>query len=240
MESFTRTTHEGELLHYCLRVIQQPERARACGFGANSSADRRPLDPPPVIELQVLQQANESSPFIDVTFSYQANFFLYAQLESNKSQTSAVTLPPLLTGVCVGGVTYLNQPRRAGYFVFPDLAIKKEGTYRLRFSLFEESRESPEVVSFRGSIQSDEFHVYSAKKFPGLRLSTPISQTLAEQGCRVRNRKKTGNSPTTTTSRGERRRTVHSSSSSSSSPLERAPLRLTYTRADGRLKTIIA
>lgn len=33
------------------------------------------------------------------------------------------------------------------------------------------------------------FQVYSAKKFPGLELSTPLSQLVADQGCRVRIRR---------------------------------------------------
>lgn len=32
--SLTRVTKEGRTLTYCLTVIQQPERARACGSGA--------------------------------------------------------------------------------------------------------------------------------------------------------------------------------------------------------------
>lgn len=30
---FTRTTRDGRRLHYELKVLQQPERARACGSG---------------------------------------------------------------------------------------------------------------------------------------------------------------------------------------------------------------
>ena len=38
-------------------------------------------------------------------------------------------------------------------------------------------------------VKSQDFVVYSAKKFPGLTESTALSRTVAEQGCRVRIRR---------------------------------------------------
>ena len=43
------------LRHYQLIVVQQPVRARMCGFGEK---DRRPVDPPPVVKLAVFDQNN--------------------------------------------------------------------------------------------------------------------------------------------------------------------------------------
>jgi hypothetical protein len=71
-----RTTKDGRRIRYDLQVIQQPERARACGSGAKSSADRRPVDPPPIVELRIFENDQ------DVTFAYNANFFLHASLEN--------------------------------------------------------------------------------------------------------------------------------------------------------------
>ena len=67
-----RLLRDGTLLRYQLTVLQQPMRARACGMGAKckkiyntiplyynmltaglAHADRRPVDPPPVIELKI-------------------------------------------------------------------------------------------------------------------------------------------------------------------------------------------
>lgn len=43
-ETITRVTKEGRKLTYCLKVIQQPERARACGSGAKcKNYDRDPI-----------------------------------------------------------------------------------------------------------------------------------------------------------------------------------------------------
>ncbi|KLT41951.1 hypothetical protein CC85DRAFT_103035 [Cutaneotrichosporon oleaginosum] len=40
-------------LVYVLEVVQQPQRARACGFG---DKDRRPLSPPPIIQLRIFDK----------------------------------------------------------------------------------------------------------------------------------------------------------------------------------------
>jgi len=178
-----RLTKDNRRLFYRLEVIQQPERARACGSGPKSSADRRPVDPPPVVELRIfegpsLQEAK------DVTFLYNANFFLYATLEHarviahGRVQTPAVNSPPVLTGMPVSGMAYLDRPQEAGYFLFPDLSVRHEGRYRLQFNLFEQTKEDkdndlhpteskralevPDSFDHRGTIHSNEFVVYSA------------------------------------------------------------------------------
>ncbi|KAI1943146.1 Mutant VeA1 protein [Ophidiomyces ophidiicola] len=218
--SFTRTTKEGKKLTYTLKVIQQPERARACGAGAKASADRRPVDPPPVVELRVHESDQNGLNKTDITFAYNANFFLFTTLEwarpiaHGRVQGQSSATPPVLTGVPVAGVAYLDRPVQAGYFIFPDLSVRHEGYYRLNFSLYEEvkdpkdedkdrgirrpafpatkpcdPREPEEYIFFRLDVKTTPFTVYSAKKFPGLAESTMLSRTVAEQGCRVRIRR---------------------------------------------------
>lgn len=125
-------------------------------------------------------------------------------------QTPAANQPPVLTGMPVSGMAYLDRPNEAGYFLFPDLSVRHEGRYRLTFNLYEETKEdkdkdpdSPDfhVVApgfvnatggsfdFRMEVKSRDFVVFSAKKFPGLTESTALSRTVAEQGCRVRIRR---------------------------------------------------
>lgn len=120
---------------------------------------------------------------------------------------------PVLTGVPVAGIAYLDRPQQAGYFIFPDLSVRHEGFYRLNFHLYEETKDSKDVtegipiskptpnanlgkpsapkssLDFRLDVVSKQFQVYSAKKFPGLATSTNISRVIAEQGCRVRIRR---------------------------------------------------
>ncbi|ORY29506.1 velvet factor-domain-containing protein [Naematelia encephala] len=62
------TGHQGGVgWTYHLQVIQQPQRARACGFG---DKDRRPLSPPPIIRLWVRDSTGQlvDSELIDVNF----------------------------------------------------------------------------------------------------------------------------------------------------------------------------
>ena len=182
-----------------------------------ASADRRPVDPPPVVELKILEGDAKN----DITFSYNANFFLYTTLESARpiapGRMSGVPATfPVLTGMPVAGMAYLDRPTAAGYFIFPDLSVRHEGKYRLSFNLFEELKESKDAdaepaitspdhpnnkllrsspmapqshVHFRLEVKSEPFIVFSAKKFPGLAESTALSRVVAEQGCRVRIRR---------------------------------------------------
>nr|XP_002851165.1 veA protein [Microsporum canis CBS 113480]EEQ28381.1 veA protein [Microsporum canis CBS 113480] len=229
--SSSRITREGKKITYSLRVMQQPERARACGAGAKSAADRRPVDPPPIVEMRIFESdPNNDMQKTDVTFSYNANFFLFATLEwarpyAHGRVQGQPTACPVLTGVPVAGIAYLDRPSQAGYFIFPDLSVRHEGLYRLNFSLYEEPKESKDedkvppapvgTVSttgmtmpmksrqpmksmyFRLEVKTVAFTVFSAKKFPGLSESTTLSRIVAEQGCRVRIRRDAYQSTTT-------------------------------------------
>lgn len=206
--SFARKTNDGRTVTYRLKVLQQPERARACGSGAKSSADRRPVDPPPIVELRIYEGDKADK---DITFQVNANYFLFATLEQARPIAQGrVPQDParltVLTGTPVAGMVYLDRPEAAGYFIFPDLSVRHEGKYRLGFSLYEElkdpkdeqpsenpsgrSSETVEAhVTHRLEVKSQPFTVFSAKKFPGLASSTILSRTVAEQGCRVRIRR---------------------------------------------------
>ena len=136
-------------------------------------------------------------------------------MNQGRVTASAATLP-VLTGTPVAGMAYLDRPKQAGYFIFPDLSVRHEGKYRLSFNLYEELKEpekdadpaTPEgspaamgapvpkspsssrnYVHFRLEVKSGPFSVFSAKKFPGLAESTSLSRLVNEQGCRVRIRR---------------------------------------------------
>lgn len=146
----------------------------------------------------------------DITFDYNANFFLYASLELARPIAQPIgrihtscsnSNPPILTGVPASGVAYLDRPNAAGYFIFPDLSVRHEGYFRLSFSLYETCKEEKDFdmdqpmgdafsgVDWRMNVKTVPFNVYSAKKFPGLMESTELSKTVANQGCRVRIRR---------------------------------------------------
>ena len=79
----------------------------------------------------------------------------------------------------------------AGVFAFTDLSIRQEGSYRLRFDLFE--LVNGEAL-FRSQIYSEEFKVYPAKSFPGMAQSTDFTDILKKHGIRVRVSKSVRNS----------------------------------------------
>ncbi|GKT49355.1 developmental and secondary metabolism regulator veA [Colletotrichum spaethianum] len=208
-ETFTdRPTRNGSRMFYELKVLQQPERARACGSGQKSAADRRPVDPPPVVQLHVYEGPTREEAR-DVTFNYRANFFLYAELcparpmAHGRVNTPAATSAPVLTGMPVSGMAYLDRPTEAGYFLFPDLSVRHEGRYVLAFHLYEDIKQEEDrdpdgdaadealnpAFMYRLAVKSVPFNVFSAKKFPGLTESTNLSKTISEQGCRVRIRR---------------------------------------------------
>ncbi|KAF3804910.1 Velvet complex subunit 2 [Colletotrichum gloeosporioides] len=86
------------------------------------------------------------------------------------------------------------------WFVMQDLSVRTEGLFRLRFSFVSVAKRAGQP-SAAGSLVnmgksnvlaqcwSDVFQVYSAKKFPGVCESTPLSKCFAHQGIKIPIRK---------------------------------------------------
>jgi hypothetical protein len=87
------------------------------------------------------------------------------------------------------------------WFVLQDLSVRTEGTFRLKLYLFDigAGNGTNGVVDRNGPTNgkgpclcfnfSDVFQVYSAKKFPGVIESTPLSKCFAQQGIKIPIRK---------------------------------------------------
>ncbi|CAG8450693.1 11128_t:CDS:2 [Ambispora leptoticha] len=181
-------------IDYELILRQQPKQSRMCGIG--EKADRRPIDPPPIIQLKVydanIAQTEKSNSFLQNPY-----FFMYASLVASDSDEELHLLRDKktrsTTGSVVSSLYHLKDIDNsdAGFFVFPDLSVRMEGTYRLKLSLFEIIGHGPprrEVFHCK-SIFSDVFTVYSAKRFPGMEESTFLSRSFADQGLKIRIRK---------------------------------------------------
>lgn len=220
-----------ERLEYELTVRQEPKQARMCGVGGK--ADRRPIDPPPIIQLRVIDPAQRNrnpqaapsrdpktasdgnqpaSPVAEPTaqdatgtgtdagpsyadsFLQNPYYFMFASLAKPDDDAELHWLKDgrtrCTTGSVVSSLYHLKDPQNqnedAGFFVFPDLSVRTEGSYRLKLSLFEVVDNS---VRHCKSIFSAPFYVYTAKKFPGMEESTPLSCSLADQGIKIRIRK---------------------------------------------------
>ncbi|ORX55101.1 hypothetical protein DM01DRAFT_1335395 [Hesseltinella vesiculosa] len=175
---------------YELIVCQQPLHARMCGFGEK---DRRPIDPPPIVRLVVRQQDNEP---VDVHTLQIPFFVLHVTLWSadRTEERNIISNPPKCTRVLMGSLvsspSLLKNPEgeQGLYFAFPDLSIRTEGRYTLRFSLMKliSSDFQPNAKSrIIAQVFSDAFTVYSAKKFPGMTESTELSKVFARQGLKI-------------------------------------------------------
>ncbi|KAI8065961.1 velvet factor-domain-containing protein [Gongronella butleri] len=163
---------------YQLKVLQQPSKARLCSF--KEKVDRRPIDPPPIVQLYCS------------CLSLQPIFYLYATLTTDENMdindhhghsTTAGTVVQSLHKL-----KGLNN-QEGGFFIFADISVRLEGTYRLKFTLFEIVENSH--VQSLVSVMSDEFRVYSPKHFPGMSESTPLTKSFSEQGVYIRIRKDT-------------------------------------------------
>ncbi|KAI9472314.1 MAG: velvet factor-domain-containing protein [Benjaminiella poitrasii] len=161
---------EREKRTYELIVCQQPLHARMCGFGEK---DRRPIDPPPIVQLIVRQEGQDTP--VDVQTLQIPFFVLHVTLWSDDrtEERNIISNPPKCTRVLMGSLvsspSLLKNPQgeQGLYFAFPDLSIRTEGRYTLRFSLmklvnsdFQENAKSKIVAQ----VFSDPFTVYSAKK----------------------------------------------------------------------------
>jgi hypothetical protein len=101
------------------------------------------------------------------------------------------------------------------WFIFQDLSIRTEGMFRLKFTFFDLMCHRPPLAPASGdalvefspllaSIYSRPFQVWSAKKFPGVRATTTLSQTFADQGIKIPVRKNEGKGDEKKRKRGNR------------------------------------
>ncbi|KAF1929594.1 uncharacterized protein M421DRAFT_419383 [Didymella exigua CBS 183.55] len=104
-----------------------------------------------------------------------------------------------LIGMTSSNACPLNDPegKPGQWFVLQDLSVRTEGTFRLKFMIFNiGAGENASRVMTHGektpmlaSCFSDPFTVYSAKKFPGVIESTALSKCFAQQGIKIPIRK---------------------------------------------------
>ena len=174
---------------------QQPEVARACGFGER---DRRAVDPPPVVELEA---ARSDGTLMNVEELHLAHFVVQASLWSEDGSADVTTFlqPPriaarrLLGSLAASPAVAADELNKKGaYFTFADLSCREAGRFRLKFTLAAidpSNHTSGSTVPLLANVYSDVFHVYSPRDFPGMRRSTPLTQALKIQGVAIPARK---------------------------------------------------
>ncbi|CAO3621777.1 unnamed protein product [Mucor fragilis] len=168
---------------YTLDIMEQPQQCRMSGYGEK---DRRPVDPAPIVRLVVVDKANKSTQQEQIECPF---YILHASLWSadmtKRHDIIEGTAPhPLrfLIGSLVSSPSLLKDLNndKAYYFAFPDLSIRMTGLYRLQFSLIHLARNK--VIQ---EVFSDPFTVFSAKSYPGMKESSPLSRHLAKQGLKL-------------------------------------------------------
>ncbi|KAG0030872.1 hypothetical protein BGZ81_002089 [Podila clonocystis] len=116
----------------------------------------------------------------------------------NMIATPGQSDPPKLTRILMGSLVVspilLNNPEGVPgwYFSFPDLSIRTEGVYTLKFSLmrfgsfdFLSEEDGQQASTLVAEETSEPFTVFSAKKFPGMTESTELSKAFAKQGLKI-------------------------------------------------------
>lgn len=133
--------------YYCFRPLTAPRAP-----SQKTPADRRPIDPPPIVQLRVTTPNDASGGLPPINADKEASaflqnpyYFMFASLAAPDSDEELHLLKDgktrYTTGSVVSSLYHLkdheNGGKDAGFFVFPDLSVRTEGSYRLKLSLFE-------------------------------------------------------------------------------------------------------
>ncbi|EME45472.1 hypothetical protein DOTSEDRAFT_71253 [Dothistroma septosporum NZE10] len=172
-----------------LIVRQQPTRAQV--VQENNPKNRKPIDPPPIIELKYDDRNDPSNS----QWLVSPRTFMMVTLvddKDSKHETRNESPGKLLIGQTVSSLHRLKDVtnKDGGFFVFGDISARRLGSFRLRFSLFDTIKESDEVL-FMGSIESDPFPVLAQRDFGSMSESTHLTRTFSDQGVKLRVRKDT-------------------------------------------------
>lgn len=167
-----------------LSIRQQPKEALITTEGKEKA--RKPVDPPPILELTVSPNADPQQQFLQSPYL----FLTVSLFRADRDEPHDAKGEKSLSGTLVSSLHRLKDVNNkdGGFFVFGDISVKVAGKFRLHFSLYEFQNSSSEVM-FLGSISSDAFSVLLPKDFKGMEESTYLSRAFSDQGVRLRLRK---------------------------------------------------
>lgn len=123
-------------------LSRQPRQARMAGSG--EKADRRPIDPPPIIRLRTRKAHARKKPehlLTDndlVTPTLTHTLFMFASLVPENSEEELFEAHGSKSALVAGSVvSSLFHLKDSSCFVFPDMSIRVEGRWRFKMSLYE-------------------------------------------------------------------------------------------------------
>ncbi|KAF2164622.1 hypothetical protein M409DRAFT_67754 [Zasmidium cellare ATCC 36951] len=166
-----------------LIVRQQPTRAQV--VQENNPKNRKPIDPPPIIELKY---DDRNDPQNSQWLVSPRTFMMVILIPEREGGDPMVGKH--LIGQTVSSLHRLKDinNKDGGFFVFGDISARKLGRYKLRFSLFDTEKEK-DVVTFMGSVDSESFPVLPQRDFGSMSESTHLTRTFSDQGVKLRVRK---------------------------------------------------
>ncbi|KAK0657183.1 velvet factor-domain-containing protein [Cercophora newfieldiana] len=129
---------------------------------------------------------------------FDAPFGMSQRLSISGSQPQGMFTRNLIGSLAASAFRLVDTEDKDGiWFVLQDLSVRTEGNFRLRFSFVNvgapimntQASVNHGRAPVLASVFSDVFQVYSAKKFPGVCESTPLSKCFATQGIKIPIRK---------------------------------------------------
>ncbi|OSX65901.1 hypothetical protein POSPLADRAFT_1133298 [Postia placenta MAD-698-R-SB12] len=200
--NFTTGPFAGWTVRVELKELQKADMGRKYG-----QKDRRPLDPPPVLQLRFYRVFNngtahqwehEIDAYTDnIGIGCVCHVDLFRSPPESKPAKSnhrlqaprttkemanvegASTYTTLLVGTrAVSASCVYHEGKKILAFVFSDLAVRAEGSFFLRYRVFDimsavtGGTQHPALAEAFGGT----FQVYSTKNFPGLQASTDLTK----------------------------------------------------------------
>lgn len=114
--------------------------------GSGEKADRRPIDPPPIIRLRTRRPSARKKPAHLLTDDDLATptlthtLFMFASLVEEDSEEEMFEVHGSKSALVAGSVvSSLFHLRDQSCFVFPDMSVRMEGRWRFKMSLYEVS-----------------------------------------------------------------------------------------------------
>ncbi|OAG11883.1 uncharacterized protein CC84DRAFT_1068987, partial [Paraphaeosphaeria sporulosa] len=167
-----------------LVIRQEPKEALVLSSGKEKG--RKPVDPPPIVQLKVNSDVEASQHFLQSPYLFMVADLWKADRDERCGDHGASNL---YGGLCSSLHRLKDVDNKDGaFFIFGDISVKLTGTFRLHFSLYD-LQTSEHAAVFLGSIATQPFKVMAPKDFQGLEESTYLSRAFSDQGVRLRLRK---------------------------------------------------
>lgn len=187
-----KTDAQGSFSNPDITLIVRQEPREALVLSAGKEKSRKPVDPPPIIQLKVNDKVEVSQ-----HFTQSPHLFAVADLwcadKDERYERAEDRGTPSKSYLCGGLVSSLHRlkdidNKDGAFFIFGDISVRATGTFRLQFSLYDLQMDQNAAV-YLGSIMTKPFKVLAAKDFQGLEESTYLSRAFSDQGVRLRLRK---------------------------------------------------